>query len=188
METFTGFRPLVVDPHYPDRRKRCLSELNIDDLDAPIAGLIGDLCECPFCFTIQSCFGHFLYADQEDPGNIDPLPSARAISTVEYRIAYIAFCVENSRSGRKFLRWLEQVPEIDPRYIQFCCAEWFWERNPNSYVLQVEPEKYRLKDTCTVDFLEACHIEKVRNTFYDHLRVLLSTIKLQGTGKKGSGR
>ena len=174
METFTKFMPMVVDPHYQDRRKQCLNELNIDELDAPIADLIDDLCEFPFCFTIQSCFGHFLYAGKEDPISIDPLPSTNDINTAEYRIAYIALCVENSRPGREFLRWLKQLPEIDPQYIQFGCAGWFLERNPNSYVLQIEPERFRGKDKCTIDYQEALHIEKVRNAFYDRLRMLVS--------------
>jgi len=176
METFTKLRPMVVDPHYQDRRKQCLNELNIDELDAPIADLIDDLCGFPFCFTIQSCFGHFLYPRQEKPNNIEPLPSKGKIQSVEYRIAYIAICVEDTRSGKEFLRWLKQLPEIDPHFIQFGCAEWFWERNPNSYVLQVEPAEHMLKDKCTVNFQEALHIEKVRNKFYDRLMTLVSRI------------
>ena len=176
METFTKFRPMIVDPRYQDRRRQRLNKLNIDEVDAPIAGLINDLCEFPFCFTIQSCFGHFLYAGKEDPNNIDPLPSTNDINTAEYRIVYIALCVENSRPGREFLRWLEQIPEIDPQYIQFGCAEWFGEKDPIAYVLQIEPEKFLLKDKCTVDFVEALHIEKVRNAFYDRFRMLVSKI------------
>ena len=174
MKTFTKFRPMAVDPRYQGRRKQCLNELNIDELDSPIADLIDDLCELPFCFTIQSCFGHFLYPCQENPNNIEPLPSTGKIRSVEYRIAYIALCFEDSRSGREFLHWLIQLPEIDTQYIQFGCAGWFLERNPNSYVLQVEPERFKEKDKCTVDYQEALHIEKVRNAFYDRLRMLVS--------------
>jgi hypothetical protein len=174
METFTKFRPMVVDPRYQDRRKRCLNELNIDELDAPIADLIDDLCGFPFCFTIQSCFGHFLYPCQEDPNNIEPLPSTGKIQSVKYRIAYIALCLENSQTGQEFLHRLEQIPKIDPDYIQFGCAEWFLERNTNSYVLQVEPERFMVEDKCTIDFQEAIHVEKVRNAFYDRLRMLVS--------------
>ena len=38
METFTEFKPMVADPRYPDRRKKCLDELNFDELDAPVEG------------------------------------------------------------------------------------------------------------------------------------------------------
>lgn len=176
METFTEFRPMVGDPRYQDRRRLCLNKLNIDKLDSPIAVLIDDLCEFPFCFTIQSCFGHLLYTGQEDQNNIEPLPQTDLIHDVEYRIAYIALCVENSRSGREFHHWLKQLPEIDPNFIQFGCAEWFWERNKNSYVLQVAPVRHMLKDKCTIDYQEALHIENVRNEFYDHLMMLVSTI------------
>jgi hypothetical protein len=179
MQTFTEFRPMVVSPRFQDRKRQCLNELNIDELDAPIAGLIDDMCEFPFCFTIQSCFGHFLYPGQEDPNNIEPLPSTSKIHSVEYRIAYVAICLEESHSGREFLRWLRQLPEIDHQYIQFGCAEWFWERNQNSYVLQVEPAEHMLKDKCTVAFQEALHIEKVRDKFYDRLMTLISRINEQ---------
>ena len=178
METFTEFRPMVVDHRYRYRRRQCLNELNIDELDAPIAGLIDDLCEFPFCFTLQNCFGHFLYPDQEDPNNIEPLPSTGKIHSVEYRIAYIAICLEDRHSGHKFLRWLRQLPEIDHQYIQFGCAEWFLERIPNSYVLQVAPERFMLKDRCIVDFSEARHIEKVGNTLCDRLKMLVSKFNI----------
>ena len=177
METFIEMKPMIADARYPDRRKKCLDELNFDELDAPLAGLIGELCQFPFCFTIQSCYGHFLYAGQEDPKNMEPLKSTNKIKNVEYRIAYVALCVENSHSGNVFLRLLKQVPEIDPFCIQFGCAEWFWERYPNSYVLQVEPEKHKLKDSCMIDYQEALHIEKVRNEFYDHLKIQISKIR-----------
>ena len=176
METFTEFRPLVVDPHYQDRKRRCINELNIDELDAPISGLIEGLNDFSFCFTMQSCFGHFLYEGQENANNIEPLPHTDPIQAVEYRIAYVAFCIENSSSGKEFLGWLKPIAEIDPTFIQFGCAEWFWERSPNSYVLQVEPERHMLKDTCTIDYQEACNVEMVRNQFYDHLMMLVSTI------------
>ena len=176
MQTFTECRPMTVDPFYKNRRKLCLNKLSIDELDAPIVGLIDDLCKFPFCFTIQSCFGHFLCQGQEDPNNIQPLPSPGKICSVEYRIAYIAICIEDSHSGRKFLRWIKQFADLDPLYVQYGCAEWFWERYPNSYVLQVEPERDLQNDKCTVDFQEALHIEKVRNKLYDDLMTLVSNI------------
>jgi hypothetical protein len=68
------------------------------------------------------------------------------------------------------------VPEIETFCIQFGCAEWFWEKYPNSYVLQVEPEKHKLKDRCTIEYQEALHLDKVRNEFYDHFRTLIFKI------------
>jgi hypothetical protein len=132
--------------------------------------------QIPFCFTIQSCFGHFVYSGQEDPNSYEPLPPKDNPKPVKYRIAYIALCIENSRSGNVLLRLLKQVPEIDPIYIQFGCAEWFWERYPNSYVLQVEPERHMLKDSCMVDHQEAIQVEKVRNAYFVRLKALITTI------------
>jgi len=46
--------------------------------------------------------------------NFDPLPITNNIETVDYRIAYIALCVENSPSGRSLLKALEEITIIDP--------------------------------------------------------------------------
>ena len=178
METFIGFRPMVDDHQYADRKQECLNGVDFSELDAPIADLISEICELSFCFTLQSCFGHFLFSGHDGPTNIGPPSKADDLQDVLYRIAYIAFCIENNRSGREFLRSLKQVPEIDPDYIQFGCADWFWKRNPNSYVLQVIPWKFMLDDECTIDFQEAQSIEKARNRFYDHLRKLISNLRL----------
>ena len=173
---------MVNDPDYPNRRQRRMEKLHIDEVDAPITSLIENLCDFNFCYTIQSCFGHFLYVGQENPKHIGPLPSAGQITSVKYRIGYMAFCIENSRLGYEFMHLLQQIPEIDPNYIQLGCAEWFWERDRNSYVLQVEPVCYKQSDHCTVDLKEAHHIEKVRNKFYDHLITMVSTINLPSSG------
>jgi hypothetical protein len=178
MESFEEFRPMVADPRYQDRRRHGLIELNATEIYAPIADLIEDLCRFHFCYPVQSCFGHFLYPGQEDPKNLEPLPATGEFQSIEYRIAYVALCVENSWCGREFLRWLKQIPEIDPNYIQFGCAEWLWDRNQNSYVLQVDPERFMLKNKCSVDFLEALHIEKVRDEFFNRLRFLVSKINM----------
>ncbi|UCC60554.1 MAG: hypothetical protein JSV02_01640, partial [Dehalococcoidia bacterium] len=121
----------------------------------------------------QSCYGHFTYAGRKDIINIEPLPISGNIKRVEYRIAYIAMCVQNSDIGRALLDDLSDIPAIDPAYIQFGCAEWFWETYPNSYVLQVEPDIYNTKDRVSVDYKEALHIEKIRNKFYGVLNKLI---------------
>ena len=92
---------------------------------------------------------------------------------MEYRIAYIAICVENSTPGIALLEALKRIVTIDPEYVQFCCAEWFWKRQINSYALQVEPDRFKRKDTAIVDFKEALHIEKIRNEFFIRLYELL---------------
>ena len=174
METFTTIKDLVDNPCYDSQRQRHLSGLNMNIIDAPIIDVVSDLATLPYCFTLQSCFGHFLYRNQQDPSNLELLPISDSIEKVEYRIAYIALCIQNNDAGRILLNELKKVPSIDPDYIQFGCAEWFWERQVNSYALQVEPERYMYFDrTPLIDYEEALHIQKVREEFFSELRNLI---------------
>lgn len=133
----------------------------------------------PYCFTLQSCYGHFLYENhQEDPYNIDPLPATGLIARVEYRIAYVAFCLENNDSGRVLLYALGGLPAIDLENIQFCSADWFWERQVNSYALQVEPRRFRHEDTAVLSYEEALSVEQTRNSFFVSLKKLLEKLNL----------
>jgi len=170
METFTQSKPLVSNPLYQEQRAESLCRLDINTIDAPIIEIIRDFAELPYCFTLQSCYGHFLYNDRNDPRNTEPLTSLDESHTVEYRIAYIALCIQNSESGVELLQDLREFTRIDPEYVQFGCGEWFWERQVNSYALQIEPERYKTKDKAIVSPQEALHIEKVRNQFFDELK------------------
>jgi hypothetical protein len=149
-------------------------------IDAPIVAHIETFNRLPYGFTLQCCYGHFLYVGQPDPQNLAPLPVTEAIPQVEYRIAYLAFCVENSAPGRRLLQELESLTEIDPHNIQFGCAEWFWERQVNSYALQVEPERYKQQDKATLAYAEALHIQKIRDAFYSQLEGLLHRLYERG--------
>ncbi len=173
METFTELKDLVDNPHYQEQRQQSLLNLDVNTLDAPIAEIIGSFTKLPYCFTLQSCYGHFLHAGQKDSRDTEPLPVSESIKTIEYRIAYVAICIENSELGSNLLKNLEKIPTIDPEYIQFGCAEWFWKRQINSYALQVEPKRHMTKDTAFVDYNEALHIEKVRNEFFVNLNKLI---------------
>jgi hypothetical protein len=177
LETFTEFKDLVENPHYQVQKRKILYDLNDDMIDTPVVDLINGFNKLPYCFTLQSCYGHFVYNDQKDTHNLDPLPAKEIIAQVEYRIAYIAFCIENSASGRGLLKALKEITAIDPENVQFCCAEWFWKRQINSYALQVEPDRFKRKDTAIIDFKEALHIEKIRNTFFIRLYELLENAK-----------
>jgi hypothetical protein len=126
----------------------------------------------PYGFTLQSCYGHFLYSSQQDIHNLDRLPTGD-VGPVTYRIAYMAFCLENSQSGTRFFNALSRVPEIDPRFVQFGSADWFWERYSNSYVLQVEPAKHVNKDQVTMEHREAQHIQRIRDIFFLRIAELL---------------
>jgi len=60
--------------------------------------------------------------------------------------------------------------------VQFCCADWFWKRQVNSYALQVEPERYKTKDKITINFQEALHIENVRNEFFRRIEKIFDIV------------
>ena len=173
METYTELKALVENPHYPAQRRKSLAGLTGVKIDVPIVELINAFSKLPYCFTLQSCYGHFLYNGQKDPNNLDPLSVTHTITKVEYRIAYIAFCIDNSDSGRKLFNDLKVIPAIDPENIKFCCAEWFWKRQVNSYALQVEPDRFKQKDQAILDYKEALKIETIRNEFFVQLKKLL---------------
>ena len=88
-------------------------------------------------------------------------------------IAYIALCIENSPKGKGLLEDLRDIAATDPEFIQFGSAEWFWDRQVNSYALQVEPERYMDKDQVTIDYWEALRVQDVRDSFFSELRNLL---------------
>lgn len=173
METFIEVKELSENPNYLSQREAKLGGLSDAVIDAPITDLVNGLNRLPHCFTLQSCFGHFVYKGQEMPHNLVPLPLSDPPARVEYRIAYLAVCIENSTSGRALLNALAMVPSIDPETVQWGCATWFWKRQINSYVLQVEPMRFKYSDTAMVSFEEARHIEMIRNDFYAKLFVLL---------------
>ena len=124
METFTAPKELTENPHFKGQRQKNLAALRNAIIDEPIREIIKGFNKSLYCFTMQSCYGHFLYNGQKYPHNIDHLPVKKTIFRVEDRIAYLAFCIENSDSGRRLFEMLEEITDIDPQNIQFCCAEW----------------------------------------------------------------
>ena len=173
METFTTLKKFVNNPGYQKQRQKSLDRLDIDTVDAPLIEIVNGFAKLPYCFTLQSCYGHFLYNNKQNPKNIEPLPISDSITSVEYRIAYIALCIQNNDSGRILFQDLRKIPAIDPEYIQFGCAEWFWKRQVNSYALQVEPKRYMTKDSVSVNYQEALHLEKIRNKFFSELKKII---------------
>ena len=125
METFTEIKGFVHNPHYREQRQKALSRLDRDTIDEPIVELISSFAKLTYCFTLQSCYGHFLHGSQTNSKNVEPLPVPGTIADVEYRIAYIALCIQNDDLGRGLFHDLSEIPLIDPEYIQFGCAEWF---------------------------------------------------------------
>lgn len=173
METFTAARAFVMNPHYDEERGASLRKLDFSGIDPPIVEIVKGFSGLSYCFTLQSCYGHFLYAGQIDTHNTEPLPLDESIENVEYRIAYLALCIEDSPAGRDLFDELGEITSVDPEYIQFGSADWFWERRLNSYALQVEPKKHMTQDRCHIDYQEALQVEKARNRFFDELTTLL---------------
>ena len=89
METFTEFKDFVANPRYNEQRQQSLSRLDIDQIDPPIIELISAFTKLPYCFTLQSCYGHFLHSRQKDHYNIEALPITDSIVSADYRIAHI---------------------------------------------------------------------------------------------------
>ena len=173
METFTEPKALVENQHYQEQRQKSLAGLHDGMIDKPIIELINGFNKLPYCFTLQCCYGHFIYSDQNDLHNLEPLPLTDTIPRVEYRIAYSALCIENSDWGRMFFDALKRIADSEPENIQFCCAEWFWKKQVNSYALQVEPDRFKFEDKAILDYKEALKIEKIRNEFFVQLKELL---------------
>ncbi|MGD9079787.1 MAG: hypothetical protein PVG96_10615 [Desulfobacterales bacterium] len=180
METFTEIREFVANPHYQDQKQKCLASLSDGMIDEPIIEVIKEFNKLEYCFTLQSCYGHFVYRGQNNSHNLEPLPDNDTIDSVEYRIAYICLCIQNSDSGKGLLEALNAITAFDPENIQLCCAEWFWKKQVNSYALQVQPKRFKHKDTAMLDYREALIIEKIRNEFFFQLRELLK--KQHGSG------
>ena len=147
--------------------------MDIDTIDAPIVDIVKSFQDLPCCFTLQSCHGHFIHAAQQDRNSTERLPISDGVAPVTYRIAYIALGLENSLEGKELLEDLRDIPTADPECIQFGSAEWFWARQVNSYVLQVEPQRFKDKDQATIDYQEALHIQEVRDNFFSELKGLL---------------
>jgi hypothetical protein len=159
----------VDNPLYPVQKREALDGLTDECIDMPIRDLVKGFNRLPYCFTLQCCYGHFVYSGQQDPCDIEPLPTGATIGKVRYRIAYMAFCIENSAEGRSLFESLKAIPAVDPENVQFGCAQWFWNRQVNSYVLQVEPDRFKREDTAIIDFNEALHIETIRNECFSSL-------------------
>ena len=165
------------NPYYNAQKQKILLDLTDDMIDTPIISLIKRFNKLPYCFTLQSCYGHFRYNGQKESYNLETL-LARDINTqVEYRIAYIAFCIKNSLLGRGLFKSLQKITAINPGNIQFCCADWFWEKQINSYVLQVEPGRLKHQDTAILALKEVLHIGKIRNKFFSVLYELVENEK-----------
>jgi hypothetical protein len=178
MKTFTSPRELIFSESFGLDRKRAIADINVNDLDKPLINIVEQFNTLPFCFTLQCCYGHFLYPLQQDPNNLDPLPGYDT-GPITYRIAYLAFCIKENSAGKNFCKVMEKVQDMDRDYIQFGSADWFRERCPNSFVLQVEPRKYKYQDQALLDWKEAVHVEETRRLFFERIKRILAEENLK---------
>ena len=178
METYTREKPLVFSPSYDAERRKALdglrAEISRGAIDEPTMDVIERFARMEHCYTLQSCYGHFMAEHCLDDRNTSRVAEIEPKGdSIHYRIAYIALCVRNSAEGRGLLADMKAVAQVDPEYIQFGCAEWFWRDCVNSYVLQVSPLRHAHQDHFDVGIKEALRIEQTRDGFYDKLREVL---------------
>jgi hypothetical protein len=179
METYTEARKLVSNPSYDSDRRTALEELESElmkgSIDEPILDVMKRFACMPYCYSLQSCFGHFMRESRVDDRNTRRVADVgNAVPALHYRIAYIALCIQDSVLGRSLLGELRAIPDIDPDYIQFGSADWFWNIHVNSYVLQVSPHRNACQDHFDVSIEEALRIEDTRDRFFARLREVLS--------------
>jgi len=179
VETFTDEKPLTSSPSYDSERRKALEDLENEisngSIDAPTMDIVEQFTRMPYCYTLQSCWGHFMVKHCVDDRNIRRVAEIGPKGdSLHYRIAYIALCIQNSSEGRALLADMKATPQVDPEFIQFGCADWFWETCVNSYVLQVSPLRNAHEDHFDVSIDEALRIEQARDRFYERLRGNLS--------------
>jgi hypothetical protein len=172
METFHEPREFLRHDRYALDRGKALDQLDLASIDPPIADIVTGFGRLPQCFTLQCCWGHFVWQLGQDSHNLDVLPSSH-VGPVRYRIAYVALCIENSHRGSLLRDSLAQLPERFPGHVQFGSPDWFWDQWVNSYALQVEPIAHQFEDEATLDVAEALETQRVRVRFFDTLKDLL---------------
>ena len=172
METFSEARDFVQHTHYERDRTSVMSNLVLEDIDEPIRDIVADLLRLPQCFTLQSCFGHFIWEGQHDEHNLGVLPSQNQ-GLVRYRIAYLALCIKRGAQGTHLRERLASIREIDVECVQFGSPDWFWQKYPNSYALQVEPKRFALQDQALLEHTEALYVQSVRDKFFQRMRELV---------------
>lgn len=176
METFAQPRWFVDHSLFEADRKQALKKLVMDEIDAPIRDIVEGFSRLPYCFTLQSCFGHFIHSEAVAPDNLEPLPP-NDVGVVTYRIAYVALCLQDSASGSRLLSALAEVPSIAPEFIQFGSPVWFWECHVNSFALQVEPSRFTDQDQARIDYAEALQVQKVRDQFFARIGDLVKSLQ-----------
>jgi hypothetical protein len=74
METFSKPRDFIHHARFARDRSNILSELRLGNIDLPIRDIVAALMKLSYCFTLQSCYGHFIWDGQPDLHNMAVLP------------------------------------------------------------------------------------------------------------------
>lgn len=180
METFTPPRPFVPHPDYWRDRERSLQELRQEivknRIDPPLLQLVRECMTIPHCFTMQCCFGHFVHRMEPDTENLAPISRyTQEVGIIRYRIAYVALCLQDSSAGHAMYFELEKIAALDPSFIQFGSADWFWDQVPNTYCIQLEPERMKGEDSGEVTWEEALKIEEIREPFFTVIMEIMNS-------------
>ena len=178
METFVEARDFVSDSHFESDRTRALDKLNLSEIDLPIVDIIKTFTDIPWCFTLQSCWGHFVHEGQPDPRGCEPLANYDDDTQIRFQLAYVAVRIKNSPQGRALHDDLRGIVNLDPSNIQFGSAEWFWKRQVNLYVVQVEPDRFKNKDRAMIGVEEALYLETLKARMFTELRKIVARHKV----------
>ena len=164
METYIEYKALTHHPNFQAERQVALDNLDFNLIDPPLIKLVKEINRLPCLFTLQCCHGHFLKKNGQETSY---LALSETNERVDYKLAFVAICIENSFKGNSIRKRLMNIPaSIDRNRIQFCSAQWFWEQWINSYVLQVMPERFRDQDMAQFEYAEVREIGKVRDDFF----------------------
>ncbi len=164
METFTPYKSFTDHPDFDIERETALKLVDTGSIDPPLRALVYEINKLEHVFTLQCCHGHFV--DEYGREQVHPDESAAGGSLI-YRLAYLAVCLADNQAGRETRRQLIHIPaQVDFTNVQFGSAEWFWEQWPNSYVVQVMPERYKDLDKARIDYTEALELKKIHDNFF----------------------
>ncbi len=172
METFVESRDFVPDRHFEVDREKALRQLSLSEIDRPIIDLIQAFTNMTWCFTLQCCWGHFVHEGQPDSHGCEPLANYGEDSRIRFQLAYVAVRLKNSSQGRALHDHLRGIVSLDPSNIQFGCAEWFWKQQVNSYVVQMEPDRFKNHDRATIGVKEAMYLQTLRSQMFERLRAV----------------
>ena len=172
METFINSKEMVKDNRFSVKRAEALRHLSMSDIDPKIRDIIEVFAKMRHCFTIQSCQGHIIEQStgKDRVKRIDPESELPASGL--YQIAYLALVLENSKHGRNLYQVLADISKLNNDFIQLGSAKWFWTTKGfiNSYVIQVEPFRFRHLDRFNMDCEDAGKWLEARELFFKELR------------------